>query len=67
MISLPEYVEELRSSKYKVWHGKAKEAISKLEALKNDLASKDYIDSKIERVGSIISYLSNNLDKVSKR
>ena len=64
MISLPEYVEELRSSKYKVWQGKAKEAISKLEALKNDLASKDYIDSKIERVGSIISYLSNNLDKL---
>ena len=64
MIALPEHIEQLRSSKYKVWHGKSAEAISKLEELKNDLTSKDYIDSKIERVRSIISYLSNNLDKL---
>ena len=64
MIALPEHVEQLRSSKYKVWHGKAVEAISKLEELRNDLISKDYVDSKIERVRSIITYLSNNLDKL---
>ena len=57
MIALPEQVEQLRSSKYKVWHGKAVEAISKLEELRNDLLSKDYLDSKIERVRSIITYL----------
>ena len=37
MIALPEQVEQLRSSKYKVWHGKAVEAISKLEELRKFL------------------------------
>lgn len=64
MTALPEYKDQLKSSKYKVWHGKAEDGITQLEKLKNDLISKSYSDPKIEKIISIITYLSNNLDKL---
>jgi hypothetical protein len=64
MSALPEYKDVLKSSKYKVWHGKAGDAIVKLQALENSLSLENYTDLKIEKITSIITYLSNNLDKL---
>lgn len=61
---LPEYKEQLDSSKYKVWHGKALEGIEKLKILSQSLIRKKYQEQKINKIESIISYLSNNIDKL---
>jgi len=64
MVSLPEYKEELRSSKYKVWHDKSSDAITKLQSLAKIMESKGYTESKVEKVSTIVTYLSNNRDKL---
>jgi hypothetical protein len=64
IISLPEYREELRSSKYKVWHGKSNEGITKLQALVQIMESTEYAEAKVEKVVSITTYLANNKDKL---
>ena len=61
---LPEYKEQLDASKYKVWHGKALEGIKKLKILSQSLISKKYEEQKINKIESIISYLSNNIEKL---
>jgi hypothetical protein len=61
---MPEYKEQLDASKYKVWHGKAMEAIEKLKILSQSLISKKYEEQKINKIESIISYLANNIDKL---
>jgi hypothetical protein len=61
---LPEYKEQLDSSKYKVWNGKAEEGIAKLKILSKTLTSKEYQGQKINKIESIISYLSNNIEKL---
>src|SRR5574343_1637764 len=61
---LPEYKEQLDASKYKVWHGKALEGIEKLKILSQSLISKKYQEQKINKIQSIISYLSNNIEKL---
>lgn len=61
---LPEYKEQLDASKYKVWHGKAMEGIEKLKVLSQTLISKKYQEQKINKIESIISYLSNNIEKL---
>lgn len=61
---LPEYKERLDASKYKVWHGKAMEGIEKLKMLSQTLISKKCQERKISKIESIISYLSNNIDKL---
>ena len=63
IISLPEYGEELKSSKYKVWHDKGGEAIVKLQSLAQIMEA-GYAESKVEKVTSIATYLSNNKDKL---
>ena len=62
--SLPDYKDQLKSSKFKVWHGKHSEAIEKLIKLRNDLVWDRYDDSKLSKVDFIICYLTNNLDKL---
>ena len=62
--SLPDYKDQLKSSKFKVWHGKHSEAIEKLIKLRNDLVCDGYNDSKLSKVDFIIGYLTNNLDKL---
>lgn len=64
IITLPKYKEELRSSKYKVWHGKSGEAIEKLQSLACQLEEAGYAESKVEKVLFIATYLSNNQDKL---
>ena len=64
MSALPDYHDNLKSSKYKVWHGKADEGISKLKELQEMLISKQVTASKLEKVTFIINYLTNNLDKL---
>jgi hypothetical protein len=64
MISLPEYKEELSSSKYKVWHDKSCDAIAKLQSLAKIMESKGYTEPKVEKVAAIVTYLSNNRDKL---
>ena len=61
---LPEHKEQLDASKYKVWHGKALEGIEKLKILSQSLIRKKYEEQKINKIESIISYLSNNIDKL---
>lgn len=64
MIALPDYHEDLKSSKYKVWHGKAEEGIAKLKWLEEILILNRFPEAKTEKVTSIVQYLSNNLDKL---
>ena len=64
MSALPDYCDNLKSSKYKVWHGKASEGIAKLKELEAVLTSKQLAGTKVEKVTFIISYLTNNLDKL---
>lgn len=47
-----------------VWHGKAMEGIEKLKVLSQTLISKKYQEQKINKIESIISYLSNNIEKL---
>ena len=61
---LPEYKKQLDASKYKVWHGKALEGIETLKILSQSLISKKYEEQKINKIESIISYLSNNIEKL---
>lgn len=61
--ALPDYYDNLKSSKYKVWHGKAEEAIAKLKELEKELKFKKVTGTKVEKVTFIITYLTNNLDK----
>jgi hypothetical protein len=61
---LPEYKEQIDASKYKVWHGKAMEGVEKLKILSQSLINKKYQEQKINKIESIISYLSNNIDKL---
>lgn len=63
-IALPDYTEKLDSSKYKVWHGKTQEAVSKLDELTKELESAKVSERKIDKVISIKSYLLNNIDKL---
>lgn len=63
-ISLPDYVEQLDSSKYKVWHGKADEAIKKITNLEKELIDAKVADTKIAKVTLIKTYLLNNIDKL---
>lgn len=65
-ISLPDYVEQLDSSKYKVWHGKTEEAIKKLTNLEKELIDAKVADTKINKVTLIKTYLLNNADKLVK-
>lgn len=65
MSSLPDFKEELRSSKYKVWHGKVEEVIEKLKELNEILVSKNYQEKKLSKIEFIISYLSNNTNKLT--
>ncbi len=62
------YYLNIRSSlillKIKVWHGKALEGIEKLKILSQSLISKKYEEQKINKIESIISYLSNNIEKL---
>ena len=62
--SLPNYKDQLKSSKFKVWHGKPNEAIEKLIKLKKDLVCDGYDDSKLSKVDFIIGYLTSNIDKL---
>lgn len=62
--ALPDYKDQIQSSKYKVWHGKPKEGIEKLIELKSDLECRDFDNSKLDKLTFIISYLSNNLAKL---
>ena len=64
MSSLPDFKEELKSSKYKVWHGKVEEGIEKLKGLNEILVSKNYQEKKLSKIEFIISYLSNNTNKL---
>lgn len=64
MMALPKYHEQLKSSKYKVWHGKANEGIEKLNELKEMLIFNNLHTDKTEKVSNLTTYLSNNLDKL---
>lgn len=64
MSALPDYYDNLKSSKYKVWHGKASEGIAKLKELEAALILKQLASTKIEKVTLIITYLTNNLEKL---
>ena len=65
MAALPDYChEQLKSSKYKVWHGKANEGITKLMELKKLLILNQIPVIKIEKVALLITYLTNNFDKL---
>ena len=61
---MPDYTEKLDSSKYKVWHGKPQEAVSKLDELTEELESAKVSKRKVDKVISIKSYLLNNIDKL---
>lgn len=64
MSYLPDFKEELKSSKYKVWHGKVEEGIEKLKGLNEILVGKNYQEKKLSKIEFIISYLSNNTNKL---
>jgi hypothetical protein len=64
MIALPDYHEEIKSSKYKVWHGKVEEGIAKLKGLERVLILNRLSEAKIEKVAAIVTYLSNNISKL---
>jgi hypothetical protein len=48
--------KELKSVKWKIWHGKSKEAIERLNVLNLELLSADYTD----QVNDLLKYLVNN-------
>jgi len=54
LIALPAYHEEIKSSKYKVWHGKAEEGIAKLKRLQQVLILNQLPETRTEKVTCII-------------
>jgi hypothetical protein len=64
MTALPQEAEALQSSKYKIWHGKSAEGITKLQELEKTMESRKLASEIIKKITSVITYLSNNQDKL---
>lgn len=64
MSALPDYKDELQSSKYKVWHGLKKDSTKKLANLIEVLKQNEVPETKIDKVIFIKNYLTNNSDKI---
>ena len=52
------FEKSLESAKWKLWHGKAKEALTKLRLLKDNITDTE----KKSKVQGLYDYLQNNLD-----